>query len=296
MEALRSPEWNGPLVPCVDAGEPSARARMLARIATFSLVEEATLTPKPGLVDQRGPGTHPDMSLALLLQSAHCLEPTFTAMALAAAHRIPSPELKAELAHHGRRGEAQMLAVTGGVNTHRGAIWALGLLVASAAMGRATSKTLASRAGRIACCSMPAVPQPPSHGVQIARRYGFAGARGEAREGFPHVIGLGLPALRKSRAQMRTESHARLDALLAIMAELDDTCLVFRGGLEALAQAKAGARHAVALGGSGTPAGYAALLRLDDAMARRGVSPGGSADLLAAVLFLDRIEEWDRSN
>ena len=93
---------------------------------------------------------------------------------------------------------------------------------------------------------------------------------------------------------MRAETDARLDALMAIMAVLDDTCLVYRGGLTALASAKAGAERVLALGGAGSPNGYEALLRLNDELLQQGASPGGSADLLAAVLFMDAIEREDR--
>lgn len=269
---------------------PAGRAGRLGRLASLALVEEARLTPKPGLVDQRGSGAHADMDLPLMLRSAYGLEAMFAAMASAASDRRPSQELRMELAQLGRAGEAQMLAVTGGVNTHRGAIWTLGLLVASAAMSRGTSDELAQRAGRLAGFTVAALPGPASHGGEVARRHGFSGASGEARDGFPHVVRFGLPALRAARGRLEEESHARLDALMAIMAELDDTCLVYRGGLTALALAKAGARRVLALGGAGSPGGHEALLRLHDALVQRGVSPGGSADLLAAVLFLDGIE------
>lgn len=275
-------------------GDAVGRAEMLARVATFALVEEAKLTPKPGLVDQHGSGAHADMNLALMLCSAQCLEPMFADMALAAARRTLSPELREELAQLGRAGEARMLAITGGVNTHRGAIWTLGLLVASAAMGPGTEEELAQRAGRLARYTVPPLPGPMSHGSKIAQRYGFSGARGEAQAGFPHVMKCGLPALRDSRARFRVEAHARLDALLAIMAELDDTCLVYRGGLTVLEWVKAGARRIREHGGAGSPSGFEALLHLNDELIRRGASPGGSADLLAAVLFLDAIARSER--
>lgn len=279
--------------PLTSACHSTNRSEVLAQLATFALVEEARLTPKPGLVDERGSGSHTDMDLTTLLRSAHCLEPMFAAIAVAASERSPSVELRDELAQIGREGEARMLAVTGGVNTHRGAIWTLGLLVGAAAVGHATSGELAGRAGRLAQFPRSDLPNPVSHGVEVARRYGFPGARGEAREGFPHVWKLGLPVLHASRARKTPEPQARLNALLAIMAELNDTCLVHRGGLAALAFTKAGARRVLARGGAGSLGGDTALLKLDDELTRRGLSPGGSADLFAAVLFLDAVDRMD---
>jgi len=93
-----------------------------------------------------------------------------------------------------------------------------------------------------------------------------------------------------ARAQGADETCARLDALMAIMASLDDTCLLHRGGLPALEAAQSGARAVLAAGGSGKPAGWRALLRLDAELLARNASPGGCADLLAACLFLDRAQ------
>ncbi len=107
----------------------------LARYAVTALIEEAQLTPKPALVDRRGSGAHRDLDLAIMLRSAHALEPTFAALARVARRRgEPSALLRTELAQIGRAGEQDMLRATGGSNAHRGAIWIIGLLVAGASM------------------------------------------------------------------------------------------------------------------------------------------------------------------
>jgi triphosphoribosyl-dephospho-CoA synthase len=267
---------------------------VLADLAVAVLQEEALLTPKPALVDARGPGAHTDLSLDLLLRSAQSLHGTFMALALAARGRRADQVLREDLAAIGREGEAAMLDATSGVNSHRGALWALGLLVASAAMGPPTepAQRIAARAGAIARYSDRHAPilVAHSHGARVRERYGVSGASGEAQCGFPHVITLGLPALRHARTQGVPEPYARLDALLAIMASLEDTCLLYRGGMTALDLARNGAHAIITRGGTSTPSGYAALGRLDRALVARNASPGGSADLLAATLFLDRLE------
>ncbi|HUE30093.1 MAG TPA: triphosphoribosyl-dephospho-CoA synthase, partial [Verrucomicrobiae bacterium] len=134
-------------------------------------------------------------------------------------------------------------------------------------------------------------PGTPSHGARACREFGVTGARGEARAGFPHVIAVGLPALRAARRAGAHEECARLDALLAIMTSLEDTCLLHRGGRPALHAAQSGARRVLTLGGSATAPGRAALLELDAELIRRNASPGGCADLLAACLFLDDATE-----
>lgn len=263
----------------------------LADLAAWALVEEAELTPKPGLVDRRGPGAHRDLDLEILRRSARALRPAFRAMAEAAQSRQPDQALREELAAIGRVGEVQMMAATGGSNAHRGAIWALGLLLAGTAIaGPAGSHHIAATAAAIARWPDRFAPQASSNGERVRQAHGAAGARGEAQTGFPHVVAVALPALRASRAAGATETEARLDALLAVMASLDDTCLLHRGGRPALEAAQAGARAVLAVGGTTTPAGRAALQALDADLLARWVSPGGSADLLAAALFLDRID------
>jgi triphosphoribosyl-dephospho-CoA synthase len=269
--------------------EPATRVELLADLAVCALVDEAELTPKPALVDRRGNGAHDDMDLGMLRRSAHALRPMFAALAVRAHGRAPSQRLREELAAIGRRGEREMLAVNGGVNTHRGAIWTLGLLAAAASMAPldAGPARIAVLAGQVAAFPDRYSPHETSHGSRVSRRYGVAGARGEARRGFPHVVGVALPTLQGARAAGRSEQSARLDALVALIVSVDDTCLLHRGGHAALLDAQTGARAVLAAGGSATVAGYRALRLLEAALLRHNASPGGSADLLAGALLLD---------
>jgi triphosphoribosyl-dephospho-CoA synthase len=191
----------------------------------------------------------------------------------------------------GRDAEATMMAATGGINTHRGAIWALGLLVTAAAATGLDSARVAARAGQLARIGDPGAPASTGHkGERACIEHGVGGARGQARAGFPHVVGHALPMLKLARARGDAEHHARVNALLAVMATLDDTCLLARGGRKALAAAQDGARRVLACGGIATPNGRRAFGVLEARLRRMHVSPGGAADLLAAALLLDRIE------
>ena len=272
--------------------ETAARTGLVADLVVRALVEEAELTPKPALVDRRGAGAHDDMDLGMLISSAYALHPTFRDLAARACGRAPSRRLREELAAIGRRGEEAMLAITGGVNTHRGAIWALGLLTAAAVMAPsgAPPADIAALAGRVAAFPDHYAPAESSHGSLATRRYGVSGARGEAQRGFPHVVGLALPTLRAARATGRPERLARLDAFIALIAHVDDTCLLHRGGRAALWDAQVGARAVLATGGNATAAGRRAVQALETALVRHNASPGGSADLLAATLFLDALD------
>lgn len=270
---------------------PLPLAHWLADAAVDALIDEADLSPKPALVDRRGTGAHHDLHLGLMHASALALWPCFKEMAEAALAlgEVGLP-LREALGRIGREGERAMLATTGGVNTHRGAIWALGLLVAARALGEPgeDASAVAARAGRIALIDDRFAPrQPDSHGLQVQRRYGARGAREQAQSGFPAVLGHGLPQLRASRSRGAGEQNARLDALLAIMATLDDTCVLWRAGPQGLHAMQQGARAILDAGGSASLAGRRRLRELDASLLALNASPGGAADLLAACLFLD---------
>lgn len=280
--------------PCdVDLGSAvHTLAERLADAAVWALIQEAELTPKPALVDGRGFGAHPDLSLEIMRCSARSLRPAFLAMAQLAPGRAIDRDLREALAQIGRDGERAMLAATGGANAHRGAIWALGLLTAAVALEPTGSvDEIGRRAAAIARLPDRYIPASPSHGQSVAARYGVPGARGEAQAGFPHALAIGLPTLRRVRAGGGSETQARLDALMAIMAAMDDTCLLHRAGREGLAAAQTGARAVLMAGGAGAPEGRLALDQLHTELMALNASPGGGADMLAAALFIDAVTD-----
>ncbi|CAG9001633.1 MAG: 2-(5''-triphosphoribosyl)-3'-dephosphocoenzyme-A synthase [Candidatus Celerinatantimonas neptuna] len=265
-------------------------AQRVAQLATQALLDEARLTPKPGLVDGRGCGAHDDLDLALMERSANSLRETFFQLALCSLQRYPDVSLRIDIGRIGRVGEQVMLDVTHGVNTHRGAIWALGLLVSAFAMhaGHVRDPNLLTQtAARLARIDDPMQPQRFSKGKKVCQRYRIPGAREQAQLGFPTVIDYGLNQLWSSRICGADEDSARLDALLAMMQVLTDTCVLSRGGIDALKTMQAGARAVLNAGGCGCSAGRIQLSKLDCTLLELYVSPGGSADLLSATLLLD---------
>lgn len=246
-------------------------AERLADMAAESLVEEVELTPKPGLVDRRNRGAHRDMDLALFYRSAGSLRPYFRRAAELGMER---PDCMAELQAAGLAAESAMLAATGGVNTHKGAVYAFGLVLAAAGSRLVRGGDLFEAAAALAAAGDP--PRGDTHGGLARVRYGAGGARGEALAGFPH-------ARRAWEALSRRGAYA---ALLTLLAEVEDTNLLHRGGAEGLAFVRERAAEILA----GPEANYAARLEeLDGACIARGLSPGGSADLLALALFLRRL-------
>ena len=186
-----------------------------------------------------------------------------------------------------------MLDATGGVNTHRGAIWALGLLVTGAAREPAdlAPEGVAARAGRSRGCPIAMRPRSPATRASRRASTTTSAAREVRRKpAFRTSWTSALPELVRSRIRGDSETAARLNALLAVMASLDDTCVLARGGPGALAEMQDGARRVLEQGGAAALAGRRQLKALDRRLVELHVSPGGAADLLAAALFLDRLQ------
>ncbi|MHA3083068.1 triphosphoribosyl-dephospho-CoA synthase [Acinetobacter sp. ANC 5383] len=272
-------------------------ADTLADFAVQALLDEVRLSPKPALVDARSSGAHQDLTLSLMEQSAESLRNMFVAMSLAATqHGEISKALREQIGQLGREGEQVMLAVTGGVNTHRGAIWALGLLVTAATLSPqgTSAENICFCAGQIAQLEDRAVTAKatPSHGQMVLHKHGKQGAKQQAQQGFPAICQYALPQLRRTRQYSTREEFARLDALLAIMQHLDDTCVLYRAGLNGLKRMQQGAGKVLELGGYASLAARRELHLLEIYLLRLNASPGGAADLLAATIFVDRVERY----
>lgn len=272
------------------AGAAETVAARIGTLAIRALYREVALSPKPGLVSPTDSGSHGDMDFRTFLRSLQSLRGYFPAIARLGATG-PSFDPLRQL---GVAAEAGMLRATGGINTHRGAIFNIGLLCAAAGALAADGQPLSAE---VVCAAVTqrwggeilsaANPAAHSHGAAVARRYGCGGARQEAADGFPAAREIGLPAYRAALRASGEPERAALQCLFALIARLDDTNLLWRGGADGLAFAQACARDFLADGGV-LAEGWAGRARAIHAefVARR-LSPGGSADLLGVVLFLD---------
>jgi triphosphoribosyl-dephospho-CoA synthase len=265
-------------------------AQDLGALAAACLRLEVATYPKPGLVSHVDNGAHHDMDAPLLVRSANALAPFFADLALAGAAGARMDRLRVI----GIEAERAMLAATGGVNTHRGAIFGVGLLSAAAGfrelfgVHRPLGAIIAARWGK-AILSGP-VPLR-SHGAEAARRHGAGGARLEAAQGLPSVYTIALPALRTGRALAPDDDEAaRVQAFIALIAAVADTNLLHRGGAPGLNFAQTEAAAFLAAGGVGRMAWREQAVTMHGAFVARNLSPGGCGDLLAMALFVDRLE------
>jgi triphosphoribosyl-dephospho-CoA synthase len=270
----------------------AAALKALGRAAVVALYDELALAPKPGLVSFVDSGSHGDMDARTFMRSLFSLRLYFPRVATWGALGSTFEVLESEGIH----AEARMLAATGGINTHRGAIFCLGLLCASAGALMAQSvpldapalrHELMARWGEALCERVQRSSN--AKGAVAARRFGLRSAGVEAALGFPVLFETTLPALLSAQRRGATLREARLQALFETMAVLDDTNLAHRGGLAGLRHAQQAARHFLAAGGASRPDALAHACAVHVDFVSRRLSPGGAADMLAAACWVQRV-------
>jgi triphosphoribosyl-dephospho-CoA synthase len=264
-----------------------------ARIAVACLHAELVLYPKPGLVSLVDNGSHTDMNAATFMRSMFSLRHYFARICRAGYDDAPFAVLR----QLGIDAETRMLRATAGINTHRGAIFSLGMLCA--AIGRARAQAIAPQGDSLRAVMLirwgdeltahTRATGAVSHGLQVAGRHAASGAREEGALGLPSVFEVGLPALRRTLSAGRGMQHARIDALFALMAHVSDTNVFYRGGAQGAATVRRQAAGFVAMGGTAHPDWRGYALECHRILVAQKLSPGGAADLLAATCLVHAV-------
>jgi triphosphoribosyl-dephospho-CoA synthase len=292
VDAHHSPALDAPH--CLRGGSAPAQSDAVCagfgRLAVRSLYAELTLYPKPGLVSLVDNGSHDDMTAITFMRSLFSLRHYFTHIAKAGMEDAPFAVLK----RLGMEAEKRMLIATGGINTHRGAIFSLGLLCAAIGHCHAQRIALSAEAIRTqllvqwgdALATHARAIALDSHGLQVAAHHGASGAREEAALGLPSVFDVALPMLQQTLAAGRGWEKARIDTLFALMAHISDTNVYYRGGAAGATAVKQYARKFLALGGTAHPDWKAHAMQCHRTFVARRLSPGGAADLLAAACLV----------
>jgi triphosphoribosyl-dephospho-CoA synthase len=270
-----------------------------ARLAVRSLYIELALYPKPGLVSLVDNGSHDDMDAGTFMRSLFALRHYFVCITRAGMDGAPFAVLR-EL---GIAAERRMLQATAGVNTHRGAIFCLGMLCAAAglrhARGLALSPSgvrqtlLAQWGGAVAVHHGGAGGR--SHGQRVAALHAVGGARAEMARGLPSVFEVALPTLKGTLAAGRGQRAARVDALFALMAHLGDTNVYHRAGAAGALLVRQSAQAFLDHGGTGRAGWERMALDCHRRFVAHRLSPGGAADLLAATCFVQQLDGMTRT-
>lgn len=283
---------------------------LIGECAEKALLEEVYTTPKPGLVDLHDTGAHRDMDVYTFEKSARVLAPYFGEMAAVGYLEDGPPErVFREIRRVGIMAEKAMFRVTGGVNTHKGAVFTLGILSAAAGYyfrenGDFETLQILRTAEKMTYSVLEKefqsmkMRKPETAGERLYKLYGERGVRGEAQKGFPVISRCGYPMMKNCFTAGEERNRTYLNVLLYIMTELDDTNILARGTRNDLRWLKRESAAVLKEGGAFSQAGYRRIVHMNEECIRRNLSPGGAADMLAAVIFLYRLEtelSWRQS-
>ena len=276
-------------------------AALCGGFAHAAALWEVYMAPKPGLVDRFGSGAHKDMNYGTFVKSAVSLASFWKEQCLPGTEGLSPTEAFPLLRSRGVLMEEAMFRATGNINTHKGLVFVLSLLLYGAGKslfekGELLPEAICTRGG--ACVermveteleplkkSLPS--RPLTHGERLYLEHGITGIRGEAARGFPALLQEGLPALERALRQGHSLHDAGLYALLHLMLAAEDSTVIHRGGYHFWnTEYREILRKILRRGAPFSEEGKKALLDLDEHFSRHRISPGGAADLLSATLFL----------
>lgn len=266
----------------------------VSSFAVRALLTELAATPKPGMVDRKDSGCHRDMDFFTFLDSAAALAPYFHTCVRLGAHAVTPKGCFLSLRAEGALAEGRMLRATKGVNTHRGAVFSLGILCAAAGYARAhhlgmNPEVLSDISSQMTSEALQAeldgMKQPNTFGEALMKGR-LAGARAEAAQGFPTVLHTALPALEKALEEGKTLNDACICALMAVMSVAEDSVLLRRAGPERSELVRLKAKELLKQGCPDEE-----MVKFDEQCTLWNVSFGGSADLLAAALLMRSLRD-----
>lgn len=268
---------------------PHQIARYFARIAVQSLYDELALFPKPGLVSFVDSGAHDDMDGLLFYRSLCSLRHYFYQIGVHAALDCPAKEL----VPFGLKAEKTMQAVTKGINTHRGAIFSLGILCASICKLSSERRHFSTADLHLHIVEYWADylrndhQIAPSHGQTVKAKYGFADATQLAIQGYKPVFDVFHEL---SGERTRDKTILGLKAYHRLFNQLDDLNVIYRTGPEGLHFARKQLNAAFVEGDEKVQM-ITQALKLHHLFSAKNISPGGVADMLGLFYFLNRVCE-----
>ncbi|AKL96876.1 2-(5''-triphosphoribosyl)-3'-dephosphocoenzyme-A synthase CitG [Clostridium aceticum] len=277
----------------------------LSELAIKSMLYEVSATPKPGLVDRNNAGAHKDMDFFTFMASSAALSNTFYQCAKAGTgfEGKALTELMNSIRPIGIQGEKRMFRTTQGINTHKGLIFSLGIIVAVAAVQYREAQSLKMQVEKI-CDKVKSMTKgisdrelgnvskasPCTYGEKLFQKYGVKGIRGEVESGFHTVRTHSLPIFQELIKSGKNMNDTLVQVLLHLMTVTEDSNILGRHDWETLEYVKTSAREVLDRGGMFTEEGKQRIIKMDREFIDRNISPGGSADLLAVTMMFGALK------
>lgn len=249
---------------------------LVSRLAADALRQELDTTPKPGLVDCADSGAHSDMDYATMSRSIQAIHPYFTQLALAGFSKtLPQADALRQL---GLEAEKAMLDATGGVNTHKGALFSMGLTIVAATHLLFNQKSINATDLQATITQLALRFEQPSgtHGHQVLAQNKVNGALASAQNGYQQLFSDWLPYY----SGLNGDPQRLHKTLLRIMSMLDDTNVAYRKGADEMKHVKDEARALL------DDFSLAKLSQMNSDFTARNISPGGCADMLSLTFFV----------
>ena len=278
----------------IEVGGIMLNSDKIARLASYALIYEVSLSPKPGLVSLIDVGAHDDMDYMDFLKSSLVLYDYFK-ISYELGEKSKGEDFL-ELREYGKLYEEKMKAVTGGANTHKGIIFSLGLIVYSSAIEmRKENFSFEKVIERVAYLNRGIsnelkIEKAETHGEKNYKKYGLKGIREEAEEGFKKTL-MGLAFLKEAEKKTNFD-YALTGTLFYFMALIEDSNIIKRGGLEGLEFLKETSSRVLENKLYENEAGMKEIQKINEEYKRRNLSPGGCADFLILTLYFYLLEGY----
>lgn len=281
----------------------------IAELAVQAMLYEVSCYPTPGLVSPVSNGAHKDMNYYTFLDSTSCLYKHLLLCCREGIAESDEKQMFNNLREIGLEGEKAMLKKTKGINTHKGMLFLLGICCAASCRIIKNKKGFIEISEIIKLMTKGIVSKELkpikysyenstekdvflnnlSHGEKIYVKYGCKGIRGEMEEGLPLIFNYSIEFY-KNNSDLNNRERL-VQTLLGIMQYCEDTTILYRHSFETLEIVRMKTKEVLKLGGVRTSLGREAIKALDEEFSRKGISPGGSADLLAGTVFLYLVEK-----
>lgn len=276
------------------------KASTISDYALLSLIQEVSVSPKPGLVDRFNNGSHRDMDFQSFINSSFAIKDYFgETFKIGLLSNKNDEENFRILRNLGKIAEKNMYNATKNVNTHKGTIFSLGLLTyANGKLQREKGENYTiediCNEVKMICFNITkelVVENPKTYGEKLYFKYGFKGIRAEAEQGFEKAL-IGVKEYRRCRENL-SKNDSLIEVLCYFLTVVEDSNVLGRGSIEDLIYVRNCGNKAIELGAMHTELGREYIYSLNDEFVKRNISPGGSADYLILTYYLHLIDNGD---